>query len=1296
MIQQVPETIDFPKEEENIIQLWKKLDVFKTCLKQSKGKPRYSFYDGPPFATGLPHYGHILAGTIKDIVTRYAHQRGYHVERRFGWDCHGLPVEYEIDKTLGIKGPEDVAKMGIDKYNGECRKIVMRYASEWEIIFGRLGRWIDFENDYKTLYPWFMESIWWVFKELFTKGMVYRGVKVMPYSTACNTPLSNFESGQNYKEVIDPAVIVSFPLIEENDVQLLAWTTTPWTLPSNLSLCVNPNLNYVKVKDTSSGNIYILMESRLEALYKKEDQYSVLESFQGANLKGKRYKPLFPYFSYMEKKGAFQVLVDGYVTEESGTGIVHQAPYFGEDDFRVCLAAGIITRDQEIICPVDASGRFTEPVSHFLGQHVKDADKNIIKWLKEAGRLINNSTVKHSYPFCWRSDTPLIYKAVPSWFVRVEQMSKDLLASSQSTYWVPDFVKEKRFGNWLRDARDWTISRNRYWGTPIPLWMSEDNEEIVCVGSIAELQELSGTKVSDLHRENIDHLTIPSKRPGQPPLKRVTEVFDCWFESGSMPYAQMHYPFERTKEFEDGFPADFIAEGIDQTRGWFYTLLVISTALFNKPPFKNLIASGLILASDGQKMSKRKKNYPDPMEVVNKFGADALRLYLINSPVVRAENLRFKEEGVRDILKDVFLPWYNAYRFLIQNIDKLMREEGKKFEFVENSPPEKLSQNLMDRWILSFTQSLLQFVKQEMAAYRLYTVIPRLVKFIDNLTNWYVRMNRKRLKGEGGVEDCYHALHTLYHVLYSMVRIMAPFTPFLTDLMYQTLRNFLHPNLVMDSVHYLMMPEPRGSLINEDIERAVSRMQTVIDLGRVIRDRQTIPVKYPLPEVVVIHQDEKCLQAIKSLERYILEELNVRKVTVTTDKKKYSVTLRAEPDHKILGARLKGAFKPVMQAIKGLTDEELQRFLSKGEMELLGHSIGPEDVRIMFSFDGDSAGDGSQKYEAHAENDLLILLNTTADEAMQDEGIAREVINRVQKLRKKAHLVPSDPVTVYYAVDSPDSQLQRIAVSHTQFIENILKVPFLPVNDMLPNSDSSVVIEETQQLKGSLLKLIVTRALGEGSSMKQETGPTTDPFCRFVNIQLCGLKPKYGAKTMNGTVLLENPCKENLLSPMQLRKEIEVLFGLYGEDFEFSIAGKTIPLTTITDLDQLHKQVLCVHRKEDNGKKALHQNVKPICKFINVEYNGKKGTVLLENPCGNDLSGLQNKQIASVFNIGEEKIELMPKDGYLIASVKMFCVFKLFELTFSYDDGEAEMQFNRLNSQVPKCLKHPLFSVLID
>eukprot|EP00058_Branchiostoma_floridae_P006024 XP_002591512.1 hypothetical protein BRAFLDRAFT_287206 [Branchiostoma floridae] len=930
MVEPVPERLDFPLAEEEVLKLWKQLNAFQTSLKQSKGKTRYSFYDGPPFATGLPHYGHILAGTIKDIVTRWAHQSGFHVERRFGWDTHGLPVEYEIDKTLGIKGPGDVARMGIDKYNEACRGIVMRYAGEWKDIVTRLGRWIDFDHDYKTLYPWFMESIWWVFRQLYDKGLVYRGFKVMPYSTACSTPLSNFESNQNYKDVQDPAEKREMTKIVCTGKYVCMYVCIYAYIHTLIHTC--NNFGHVPT-DNTTDKVYIMMEARLEALFKKPEEYTILDRLKGSSLFGKGYKPLFPYFSERKKSGAFRIFVDGYVTTETGTGVVHQAPYFGEDDYRVCLANDVISRDGAVVCPVDASGCFTEEVTDFKGQYVKEADKNIIQWLKQQGRLVNQGTYVHSYPFCWRSETPLIYKAVPGWFVRVEPLVEKLLHNNSQCYWVPAFVKEKRFANWLRDAHDWAISRNRYWGTPIPLWVSEDYEEVVAVGSIEELYKLSGVRVKDLHRESVDHITIPSTR-GKGVLKRVTEVFDCWFESGSMPYAQNHYPFENKKEFEDSFPADFIAEGIDQTRGWYVKLCleILSTALFGKPPFKNLIVNGLVLAADGQKMSKRKKNYPDPMDVVHKYGADALRLYLINSPVVRADSLRFKEDGVRDVLKDVFLPWYNAYRFLIQNVIRLEKEDG--MTFVYNADTVVSSDNIMDRWILSFTQSLIQFVTQEMAAYRLYTVVPRLVKFVDMLTNWYVRFNRKRLKGDGGTEDCLRALETLFSVLFSMTQVMVILHLLANEKsvyknLYST-NTYLAVRQTACNIATISIPMAVKDLIDQQIERSVSRMQSVIEVSRVIRDRKTIPVKYPLKELVVIHQDQQCLDDVQSLESYILEELNVRTLTSSSDKQKYCVKLVAEPDHRVLGARLKQAYKSVQKAIRELTDQQLQVSLIMG------------------------------------------------------------------------------------------------------------------------------------------------------------------------------------------------------------------------------------------------------------------------------------------------------------------------------------------------------------------------------
>lgn len=588
--QTVAEKPHFPTEEVNTLERWKEIDAFKQSLKQSEGKKPYIFYDGPPFATGLPHYGHILAGTIKDVVTRYQHQRGYHVERRWGWDCHGLPVEYEIDKKLGISGRQDVLDLGIDKYNEECRSIVLRFTAEWRKTIERFGRWIDFDNDYKTMNLNFMESVWWVFKQLFDKGLIYRAHRVMPFSTACNTSLSNFEVALNYKEVSDPSIIVRLKIVGEEDSYVLAWTTTPWTLPSNTALCVNPELTYLRVKKVDDGAEWIVGKDRWDWILssiKKDGKkdFKVLKECKGSELVGIQYEPLFSFFEKkVIKEKAWRIVSDGYVSTDAGTCIVHQAPAFGEDDNRVCLQHGVILKDGTgLVCPVDDSGCFTAEVPDFQGQHVKAADKDIKIKLKEIGALVFNGEEKHNYPHCYRSDTPLIYKAVGSWFVKVEDIREKLIASNNQTYWVPPFVKEKRFHNWISEARDWCISRNRYWGTPIPLWCSSDFEEIVCIGSVAELEEYAGRKITDIHRHFIDDIQIPSKM-GKGMLKRVDDVLDCWFESGSMPYAQQHYPFERKEEFESSFPAQFIAEGLDQTRGWFYTLMVLSTHLFEKPP----------------------------------------------------------------------------------------------------------------------------------------------------------------------------------------------------------------------------------------------------------------------------------------------------------------------------------------------------------------------------------------------------------------------------------------------------------------------------------------------------------------------------------------------------------------------------------------------------------------------------------------------------------------------------------------------------------------------------------------
>ncbi|KAJ9178386.1 hypothetical protein P3X46_010273 [Hevea brasiliensis] len=1059
----------FPGHEEKILSFWSEIKAFETQLDRTESLPEYIFYDGPPFATGLPHYGHILAGTIKDIVTRYQTMRGHHVTRRFGWDCHGLPVENEIDRKLGIKRRDEVLKMGIDKYNEECRSIVTRYVEEWEKVITRTGRWIDFRNDYKTMDLKFMESVWWVFSQLYEKGLVYKGFKVMPYSTGCKTVLSNFEAGQNYKDVPDPEIMVAFPIIDDpHNASFVAWTTTPWTLPSNLALCVNGNFDYVKVRNKHTGKVYVVAESRLSALPVEKpkssvangpagdlktsnskskggksenlmDSYELLEKVKGNDLVKKKYEPLFNYFSEFSNM-AFRVVADNYVTDDSGTGIVHCAPAFGEDDYRVCIEYQIINKGENLIVAVDDDGCFTERITDFSGRYVKDADKDIIENVKARGRLVKSGSYTHSYPFCWRSDTPLIYRAVPSWFVRVEDLKEKLLENNKQTYWVPDYVKEKRFHNWLENARDWAVSRSRFWGTPLPVWISEDAEEVIVMDSVAKLEKLSGVKVFDLHRHNIDHITIPSSRgPEFGVLRRVDDVFDCWFESGSMPYAYIHYPFENIELFEKNFPGQFIAEGLDQTRGWFYTLMVLSTALFGKPAFRNLVCNGLVLAEDGKKMSKKLKNYPSPLEVINDYGADALRLYLINSPVVRAETLRFKKDGVYGVVKDVFLPWYNAYRFLVQNAKRLEVEGLAPFTpldigTLKNSP------NVLDQWINSATQSLVHFVRQEMDAYRLYTVVPYLLKFLDNLTNIYVRFNRKRLKGRTGEEDCRTALSTLYSVLLTSCKVMSPFTPFFTEVLYQNMRKV--STGAEESIHYCSFPQEEGER-DERIERSVSRMMTVIDLARNIRERHNKPLKSPLREMIVVHPDADFLDDIAGkLKEYVLEELNVRSLVPCIDTLKYS-SLRAEPEFSVLGKRLGKSMGIVAKEIKAMSQKDIIAFEEAGEVTIASHTLKLADIKVVREFKR-PAGLTDKEIDAAGDGDVLVIMDLRPDESLYEAGVAREVVNRIQKLRKKVALEPTDVVDVYFeSLDEDKSKLERVLNSQEQYIRDAIGSPLL-------------------------------------------------------------------------------------------------------------------------------------------------------------------------------------------------------------------------------------------------------------
>ncbi|ODQ83181.1 hypothetical protein BABINDRAFT_159622 [Babjeviella inositovora NRRL Y-12698] len=1049
-------------------------------MKLTEGLPEFSFYDGPPFATGIPHYGHLLSSTIKDIVPRYATMTGHHVERRFGWDTHGLPVEYEIDKKLGITGKEDVMKMGIAKYNEECRAIVMRYADEWRQIIGRLGRWIDFDNDYKSLYPSFMESTWWVFKELYKLDNVYRGLRVMPYSTGCTTPLSNFEAQENYKDVSDPAVTVAFSLVSDPNTKLVAWTTTPWTLPSNLALCVNESFEYVKIYDEKAECHYILLESLIKTLYKKPaaEKYKIVEKIMGKDLVGLKYEPLFPYFTDTFNEFGFRVISADYVSADSGTGIVHQAPAFGEEDFTACTAHGVISETRQPPSPIDDNGRFTKEVTEWKGVYVKDADSKIIRALTEQGKIVLATQIRHSYPFCWRSDTPLIYRTVPCWFVRVKNIVPQMIENVERTNWVPSAIKEKRFSNWIANARDWNVSRNRYWGCPMPLWVSDDFEEVVCVGSIQELRDLSGDQtIEDIHREKIDHLTIPSKM-GKGNLKRIEEVFDCWFESGSMPYASKHYPFENPEKFQNGFPANFISEGLDQTRGWFYTLTVLGTHLFNTAPYKNVIVNGMVLASDGKKMSKRLKNYPDTAVVLDRYGADALRLYMINSPVLRAETLKFKEEGVKEVVSKVLLPWWNSYKFLEGQVCLLKKLENIDFQY----NPKLVSENVMDKWLLASTQSLIQFIHQEMKAYRLYTVVPKLLSLIDDLTNWYIRFNRRRLKGENGIEDATKALNTLTDALFTLVRAMAPFTPFLADTIYQKLQPLfktedleafaVNPAKAKDirSVHFLQYPTVREELFDPKIELAVGRMQKVIELGRIIREKKTISLKTPLKSMVILHADEAYLKDVASLQSYIVEELNVRELILTSDEAKYGVEYTAVADWPVLGKKLKKEVMKVKAALPLLTSAEVQDYAATGKVTVAGIELEAGDLNVLRGLPAEKAAEGQ---EVRTDQDVLVILDINVYDELKTEGLAREIVNRIQRLRKKGGLEATDDVRVQYELVKDTLCLESIIQQHAELLSKTCRRDLEKYSDV--DAADIIVDDEEASINDTIFKLRLVR-----------------------------------------------------------------------------------------------------------------------------------------------------------------------------------------------------------------------------
>ena len=1000
----VPPRADFPAIERAILDRWEREGTFAASVEMrepaSDGGAQYVFNDGPPFANGLPHYGHLLTGYVKDVVPRFQTMRGNRVERVFGWDCHGLPAEMETEKELGVSGRRAIIDYGIEAFNQQCRQSVLRYTAEWEHYVTRQARWVDFENDYKTMDLSYMESVMWAFKQLWDKGLVYEAHRVMPYSWGAETPLANFEIRLDdaTRPRQDPALTVAFtlepqsgdPLAELGPLEILAWTTTPWTLPSNLALAVGPDIEYsVVALGDGSGRHVVLASSAIERYQRElgEGPVEPVAVLSGSDLVGRRYQPLLPYFA--DHEHAFVVLGADFVDTSDGTGVVHIAPGFGEDDQVVGEAAGIA-----LVVPVDDEGRFTDEVPDFAGMNVFDANPEVIAKLKAQGSVLRHETYDHNYPHCWRTDTPIIYRAINSWYVRVTDLTDRLLAANDKINWIPDHVKDGRFGKWLEGARDWSISRNRFWGAPIPIWRSDDPQypRTDVYGSLDEIERDFGVRPTDLHRPYVDELVRPNPDDptGRSMMRRVPEVLDCWFESGSMPYAQLHYPFENVERFEQHNPADFIVEYINQTRGWFYTMHVLSVALFDKPAFANVICHGLALADDGQKLSKRLRNYPDPLEVFDTIGSDAVRWYSMSSPILRGLDLRVDPDGFRDVVRQVLNPIWSAYSFFTLYANA----EGFKAE------PATDSTNLLDRYILAKTHEMVTGTTAALDAYDIAGACGAVQGFLDALTNWYIRRSRERFWNSDADQVDAEALNTLYTVLLTLTRTMAPLLPLVAEEMWLGLSAPLadtdHDNGQLASVHLQDWPDPDELPRDPELVAAMDRLRDVASAALSLRDDRGLRVRLPLAEAVVAGAGVAIIEPFTDL---LADEINVKSVTITDDVEAYG-SFRLRPNGRVLGPKLGAEVQTVIKAAKAgewtANDD--------GTVTVAGHVLAGDDFELgLDPLDGVAAA-------PLAGNDAVVVLDTDLTPELEAEGLARDLVRVVQQLRKDRDLAVTDRI----------------------------------------------------------------------------------------------------------------------------------------------------------------------------------------------------------------------------------------------------------------------------------------------
>jgi len=968
----VPASASFPEIEQRILDQWAADKTFQASVEArpagTNGHNEFVFYDGPPFANGLPHYGHLLTGYVKDVVPRYQTMRGHRVERRFGWDCHGMPAEVTAEKQLGISVKREILEMGVGAFNDACRKSVLRYTQDWERYVNRQARWVDFENDYKTLDLPYMESVLWAFKTLYDKGLIYEGFKVLPYCWRCETPLSNTETRMDdvYRNRQDPAVTVAFQL--ESGEKILVWTTTPWTLPSNLALAVGPDVDYVVVEQ--DGQRYILGAARLGAYAKELGEATPVAALKGGDLVGRQYTPLFDFLA--DTPNAFQVLPGDFVTTEDGTGVVHMAPAFGEDDQNLCAAYDIPVR-----VTVDDHTRFTALVPPYEGMQVFEANKPIVADLRKAGVLVRFDSYDHPYPHCWRCDTPLVYKAVSSWFVQVTKFRDRMVELNQEITWTPEHVKEGSFGKWLANARDWSISRNRFWGSPIPVWKSDDPAypRVDVYGSLDDFERDFGVRPTDLHRPYVDDLTRPNPDDptGKATMRRVPEVLDCWFESGSMPFAQVHYPFENADWFEHHYPGDFIVEYIGQTRGWFYTLHVLATALFDRPAFRSCVSHGIVLGDDGAKMSKTRKNYPDVYEMFDVYGSDAMRWFLMSSPILRGGDLIVTESGIRDSVRQVVNPLWNAWYFftLYANADGYSASARTD------------SEHVLDRYVLAKLRDAVETVTTQLDAYDISGACAWVRSFLDGLTNWYIRRSRDRFWSSDA-----DAFDTLYTVLERVSRLVAPLLPMVSEEIYQGLTG-------NRSVHLTDWPAASDLPADPELVATMDRVREVCSAALSLRKAKGLRVRLPLASLTVAVPDAEALAPFADL---VADEVNVKNVVLSSDvDAACSSVLAVVP--KVLGPRLGKDVQRVIKAVKsGDWSAEGGRVvaggveLAEGEYTL---RLVPADPERSAPLPGDVG---------------VVVLDTAVTPELEAEGVARDVVRAVQQARKDAGFDVADRI----------------------------------------------------------------------------------------------------------------------------------------------------------------------------------------------------------------------------------------------------------------------------------------------